>query len=402
MIPPHLASSLRGWRRIAPGPHPWWAATVATVAVGVPLAVTLAAGRPLLAAPATFGALTNLYGRAEPYARRRRTQAWTGLGLTAAVLLGAAGAALPLTGPLDVLVPALLVALVAAVAKFVTDAVRTGPPAGLIPVFAAGTLTAAPVTPADLPLLGAVTLGCAALAVALSGAAGLHRPDGPERNAVARALGSVLAAVEDPRAHPRASADLHAAWEVLAASPLDRAGGHGAWLAHAERVLDAGAPAAALREVLPVLAGGSPLPPPRCPPGPPPSCAGAGRRARGGGRGTPCAPTASSPPPRCGSGPPAPPRSCSPPRRASGTPTGRRSARRPPCSRPRRGSPPSGRCSARPARRSASSSRPSSSPSPPTTCGCGCSRRSARSASSSACPATTPSAPSPSRPCRCC
>jgi uncharacterized membrane protein YccC len=256
----HLSASVRGWRRIAPGPHPWWAAAVATIALGLPLGVTLALGQPLLAAPATFGALANLYGRTEPYARRWRTQAWTGLGLTASVVLGGVGAALPLTGWLGVLVPALVVALVATVAKFVTDAVRTGPPAGLIPVFAAGTITAEPLGFADLPLLAVVTLSCAALAVAISAAAGLRRPDGPERNAVAGAVRSVLAALEEPRLRPRASADLHAAWEVLALGPQGCAGRHGAWLAHAERVLDAGAQARPLRLVLPSLAGRAPLP----------------------------------------------------------------------------------------------------------------------------------------------
>ena len=266
MILHHLAASTHGWRRIAPGPHPWWAAAVATTALGLPLAATLALGQPLLAAPATFGALANLYGRTEPYARRWRTQAWTGLGLTAAVLLGGLGAALPLTGWADVVVPALCIALVAAVAKFVTDAVRTGPPAGLIPVFAAGTLTAAPVSPGDLPLLAVVTLSCAALGVAISCAAGLARPDGPERNAVARALRSVLAAVTDPRLRPRASADLHAAWGVLALSPLGWAGRHGAWLAHAERVLDAGAGPRPLGPALTALAGRGPLPAAPVPP----------------------------------------------------------------------------------------------------------------------------------------
>ena len=233
---------------------------MSTLALGIPLGVALLAGQPLLAAPATFGAMANLYGRSDPYARRWQTQAWAGVGMTAAVLLGAVGAALPLSGWLDVLVPALIVALVATIAKFVTDAVRTGPPAGLIPVFAAGTLTAEPLRFADLPLLALVTLTCAALAVGISCAAGLRRPDGPERNAVARALRSVLVALEDPRLRPLASTDLHAAWGVLGLSPLGCAGRHGAWLAHAERVLDAGAPAAPLGAALAVLAGRGPLP----------------------------------------------------------------------------------------------------------------------------------------------
>ncbi|WP_432512033.1 FUSC family protein [Kineococcus sp. SYSU DK001] len=259
-LPAHLHRSVRGWSRIAPGPHPWWSAAVATLATGIPLAVTLAADTPLLAAPATFGAMANLYGRSEAYARRWRTQAWTGLGLTLAVLAGACAAALPLTGWADVAVPALVVAVVAVVAKFVTDAVRTGPPAGLIPVFAAGTLGAEPLRADDLPAVVAVAVACAAFAVALSCAAGLLRPDGPERNAVRRAVLAVLDAREDPTAHHRAVVAVDAAWAVL--GPRG-AGALGGWLAHAERLLHTRAPAAdrPLRVLLPLLAGRRALPP---------------------------------------------------------------------------------------------------------------------------------------------
>ncbi|WP_432562312.1 FUSC family protein [Kineococcus sp. SYSU DK003] len=260
----HLVRAVPGWLRLAPGRHPWWAAGTATVALGVPLALTLWAEVPELAAPATFGALANLYGRNESYARRWRTQAWTGLGLTLAVLAGAGAAVLPLTGWADVLVPAVVVAVVATVAKFVTDAVRTGPPAGLIPVFAAGTLGVEPLTLADLPAVAAVSLTCAALAVALSAAAGLWRPDGPERNAVARALAAVLHARRcpgDPRAETAAVAAVHAAWGVLGPGPEQgTCGPLPGWLAHAERVLHAGAPERPLRVVLPTLAGRRPVP----------------------------------------------------------------------------------------------------------------------------------------------
>nr|WP_246314721.1 FUSC family protein [Kineococcus aurantiacus] len=257
-MPAHLHRSVRGWSRIAPGRHPWWAAGSATTALALPLAVALAADAPLLAAPATFGALTSLYGRHEVYARRWRTQAWTGLGLTLAVLAGAVAAALPLTGWADVVVPAAVVALVATVAKFTTDAARTGPPGGLIPVFAAGTLTAEPLRGGDLPAVAAVTLACAALGVAVSGAAVLWRTDGPERVAVARAVGAVLGAGgHDASARHRASTALHAAWAVL--GPRAR-GPLGGWLVHAERVLHARADAAPLRAVLPALAGRGPVP----------------------------------------------------------------------------------------------------------------------------------------------
>jgi hypothetical protein len=252
----HLRDAVRGWRRIAPGPHPWWAAGTAAAALGAPLALTLALDRPLLAAPATFGALASLYGRTEAYSRRVRTQAWTGLGLLAAIVLGACVGALPLTGWADVLVPALAVALVAAVAKFVTDAVRTGPPAGLIPVFAAGTLSVEPLRWTDLPAVAVVAVLCSALAVGLSCAAVLWRSDGPERTAVTRAVHAVLAGGAPDG---RAALAVHAAWTVLTpASPPALAG----WLAHAERVLHGRGAERPLRIVLPALAGRGPVPAP--------------------------------------------------------------------------------------------------------------------------------------------
>ncbi|MEZ0165340.1 FUSC family protein [Kineococcus sp. LSe6-4] len=263
-LPAHLLRAVRGWARITPGAHPWWAAGTAGLALGVPLALTMAADVPVLAAPATFGALVNVYGRHETYARRWRTQAWTGLGLVLAVLAGAGTAVLPLTGWADVLVPALVVALVAAVAKFVTDAVRTGPPAGLIPVFAAGTLSAEPLRATDLPVVAAVTVAGAGLGIALSCAPGLWRPDGPERQVLARAVVAVLAATgrdggtgTGAADRHRATVAVHAAWDVLgprAAGPL------GAWLAHAERVLHAGAPARPLHALLAALPGNRVLP----------------------------------------------------------------------------------------------------------------------------------------------
>ncbi|NAZ87510.1 hypothetical protein GTR00_15605, partial [Kineococcus sp. T90] len=194
----HLTRSARGWRRVAPGPHPWRAAGAAALSTAVPLGVVLAAGTPSLAAPAAFGAMAGLYGRAEPYALRWRTQAAAGLAMTLALLAGAlggaAGRALPVHGWAAEVVPALAVAAVALLAKLVSDAVRTGPPGGLMPVFAAGTLAHVPVAGADLPALALAALGAAAWAVAVSCAPGLLRPDGPERDAVAGAVAAVLAA----------------------------------------------------------------------------------------------------------------------------------------------------------------------------------------------------------------
>ncbi|WP_432503734.1 FUSC family protein [Kineococcus arenarius] len=283
----HLARSVRGWGRLAPGPTPWADACAALVWTAVPLALVLAAGTPLLAAPATFGAMAGVYGRAEPYARRWRTQAAAGVVMSAALLAGAlagiAGRALPVGGWGAEVVPALVVAVVALLAKLLSDAVRTGPPGGLMPVFAAGTLAHTPLTAADLPAVVLVALACAAFAAAVSAAPGLRRPDGPERDAVARALGAVLAAVHDPAAHGAAALAVHRAWDVLAPGAARTAGdptGPARWLAHAERLLHAAAGPAptagtvpaprrrvlaadvdAARAALSALRGRGPLPP---------------------------------------------------------------------------------------------------------------------------------------------
>ena len=80
----------------------------AAAAVAVPLVVLLAVGRLDLAAYATFGAFTALYGRNEPYRLRLRSVTIAGVAMLVSISLGVlvavAGEPLWLVAPLLVLI----------------------------------------------------------------------------------------------------------------------------------------------------------------------------------------------------------------------------------------------------------------------------------------------------------
>lgn len=99
------------------------------------LAMVVLAGHPELAPAAAFGGMTAVHGRFEPYPVRARLLVAIGAGLVFCVALGSFASAAG-WGPVPVTV---LVALVAATAKLLTDAIRSGPPGGLIFVFAVAT-----------------------------------------------------------------------------------------------------------------------------------------------------------------------------------------------------------------------------------------------------------------------
>ncbi|WP_022885977.1 FUSC family protein [Glaciibacter superstes] len=86
-------------------------ATRAAVAVGAPLIVLLAIGRVDWVAYATFGAMTALYGRSEPYRVRLRTVSVGGLGMLVAIALGIV---MSVTGASLLVVTAGLIAVIVA------------------------------------------------------------------------------------------------------------------------------------------------------------------------------------------------------------------------------------------------------------------------------------------------
>jgi hypothetical protein len=119
-------------------------ATRAALATVVPLIVLVALGRIDWAAYATFGAMTALYGRGEPYRIRLRTVSVAALGLLVSMGLGVAmavsGASLP------VLTAGLIVVIVAGL--LLAAAVGLFPPTPIFFVFAYAVCSQAP-TPMD-------------------------------------------------------------------------------------------------------------------------------------------------------------------------------------------------------------------------------------------------------------
>lgn len=202
--PAHLRDALR----VSPADATVAAALRCGAAVALAIAVPGLVGRPDLAAFASLGALTSLYGRYDPYRRRATLLATVGTLMTGTIaaftLLAAAGA--------PALVTTAAVALLAAGATAFCLLVRTGPPGATIVVFAAGAGLAGAPTLADVaPRALAAAFG-ALLAGLVCTAGVLVRPTAPARLAVRRAADAVRAA-ERPGAPENAA---HAARGAVA------------------------------------------------------------------------------------------------------------------------------------------------------------------------------------------
>ncbi|MEV8029358.1 FUSC family protein [Cellulosimicrobium funkei] len=184
--PAHLRDALR----VSPADATVAAALRCGAAVALAIAVPGLLGRPDLAAFASLGALTSLYGRYDPYRRRVTLLATVGTLMTGTIaaftLLAAAGA--------PALVTTAAVALLAAGATAFCLLVRTGPPGATIVVFAAGAGLAGAPTLADVgPRALAAAFG-ALLAGLVCTAGVLVRPTAPARLTVRRAADAVRAA----------------------------------------------------------------------------------------------------------------------------------------------------------------------------------------------------------------
>ncbi|WP_251153214.1 FUSC family protein [Cellulosimicrobium sp. Marseille-Q4280] len=198
--PSHLSAALRA----SPADATVAAALRCGAAVALALAVPGLLGRTDLAAFASLGALTSLYGRYDPYRRRASLLAGVGVVMTASIALFTALAALAVP-------PAVLLAGVAALAAGSTALcalLRTGPPGATIVVFAAGAgLAGAPGLEDVGPRAVAAALG-ALLAWVVCTAGAVVRPSGPARLAVRRALDATRAAAasSDATAGPASDA----------------------------------------------------------------------------------------------------------------------------------------------------------------------------------------------------
>jgi hypothetical protein len=171
--PAHLRDALR--------PNPAEGTVAAALRCGAVVALALTVpglmGRPDLAAFASLGALTSLYGRHDAYRRRASLLAAVGGSMTAGIAALTALAALGVPAAAQLVA----VAVLAAGATALCLLLRTGPPGATIIVFAASAgLAGSPDVTDVAPRALASGLG-AALAWAVSMAGVLARPSAPTR-----------------------------------------------------------------------------------------------------------------------------------------------------------------------------------------------------------------------------
>lgn len=212
---------LRGVLRVGQAADMWHKPALSVViAVGVPNLTLLALGRPDLAIYTSAGSMCALYAHGEPYAVRARVLLWVVVGMLAGTGIALTTAAMTGSTVIRVVVASLL----AAVYKMTCDAIRMGPPGGLIFTFIAVSCAFMPQRLADIPAHLALGLLGGVIAWLVCMAPGLMRPDGPQRIATARALEAAArllraAPSQVPRARHDAAAAVNAAWHTLARVP---------------------------------------------------------------------------------------------------------------------------------------------------------------------------------------
>ncbi|MBA4608393.1 FUSC family protein [Aeromicrobium sp. Marseille-Q0843] len=172
----------RAWTSLtafAPHGDAHWISLRAGVSFGVPLLLLWWIDRLDLVLPATFGAFTALYGRANAHRPRAVMQASAGTVLVACVALGTSLGALG-AGPWW---SALALTVAAAIATLASHAWAWHPPGALFPVFAVGATAGARVDGGDVALHVAVAAVTAVLAILVGGLGVLtparHRPRQP-------------------------------------------------------------------------------------------------------------------------------------------------------------------------------------------------------------------------------
>jgi hypothetical protein len=163
----------RARQMVAFGPH-GSAHTVAVragISMAVPLVTLWLTGHLELSLYATFGAFTSLYGRSHSHLTRFRMQVLAAGTMVCAVVVGTA------VGVLDarewVVVP--VVAVAAALATVLSNAVELHPPGALFVTFAIAACASVPSSPATIGLALAVASASAAVSLAV-GALGAVRP----------------------------------------------------------------------------------------------------------------------------------------------------------------------------------------------------------------------------------
>ncbi|MEO6309977.1 MAG: FUSC family protein [Leifsonia sp.] len=142
-------------------------ATRAAIATAIPLIILVVLGRIDWAAYASFGAMTALYGRGEPYRIRLRTVSVGALGLLVSILLGIGMA----VSGASLLVLTLGLILVIAAGLMLAAAVGLFPPTPILFVFAYAVCAQAPTPPAEIwsRMLVAVIAAAFAWTLTMSG-----------------------------------------------------------------------------------------------------------------------------------------------------------------------------------------------------------------------------------------
>lgn len=201
---------------LAPRPvhgNVWATAARAGLSLALALGVLYTIGRVDLIPYAAMGCFTSLYARDETYARRRLLLMVVGAALTTSVALGALTQAL--VG--HTLAAVVVASLVAGGAKYLSDALSFGAPAGLMFVFAVGVAAYNPLEAAQVPLVVATTAGAVAACWMLAQAGALAWPWAPERLATARALAAASRYLRRPGPASRTGAEeaLERAWSTL-------------------------------------------------------------------------------------------------------------------------------------------------------------------------------------------
>lgn len=176
------ALSPAGWWRLRKVDLAWPSAVRAMIGANIVLVAAAVTGHAELVPAAAFGGMTAVHARFEPFPIRAKVLAAVGAGLTISVGLGAMAAA----AGWGTLWTVALVAVVAAAAKLLTDAIRSGPPGGLIFVFAVGTMALLPMEWTEVRAQVAIAAAGSAVAWLIGMAGWLIDPLGPVRLAVAR------------------------------------------------------------------------------------------------------------------------------------------------------------------------------------------------------------------------
>ncbi|WP_210162795.1 FUSC family protein [Kaistia adipata] len=167
----------------------WPFAARAALCMGLPVVIGWAVGDTAAGLMATIGAFTAVYGSGRPYLNRAFFLALVALSFAIAVSLGVFAAETAW-----LVLP--FITVMAAVATFLCNALRVGPPGAYLFILACAAGTAIHAPHLSIVHTGLLVLGGGALAWLAHMAGALASPRGPERRAVERSANAVATFIE--------------------------------------------------------------------------------------------------------------------------------------------------------------------------------------------------------------